>query len=213
MADAKISQSGEATVKISPQTLPNVTVSRQNLPEELATAPRNQKAEAVKADPSSVRANPPVFSTLSPETNWSLVEATQREPSSSEHAGKSTAHAARALIEERPDLAGLPFGKVVSMLARGLTPPAGSTPPAADETTTPPEPEVVADVALPPLDAQAPEIVEGGDPAPPPAAPVGEQAADGTTQAALALLDALNESAEQAPAPAEPDPNDLFDLT
>jgi len=203
-------------VKISPMTLPNVTAARQNLPEASVAAPRNERAEAAKTDPASVRASPPVFSTLSSETNWSLVQATQEEPSAPEH-GKSPAHAARALIEANPDLAGQPFGKVVSMLARGLTP----TAPAEEESVLPPQP--TTEVETPPAESQAPEVIENAETPETPPAPAMTSPTEGET--ALALLAPPDEGGtpEETPslldlvaqaglaAPTETDPTDLLD--
>lgn len=137
-------------MKIAPQTLPNVAAARQLLPPTPpVTPPRNERAEAAKTNPADVRATPPVLSTLSSETNWRLTQMMQADDVAAEHAGKSPAQAARALIDERPDLADRPFGRVVSMLARGQTVPAATSAPPAEET---------ADVV--PAPPQAPEANE-----------------------------------------------------
>lgn len=121
-------------MKIAPQTLPNVAAARQLLPPTPpATPPRNERAEAAKTNPADVRAMPPVLPALSSETNWRLTQMMQADDVTAEHTGKSPAQAARALIDERPDLADQPFGHVVSMLARGQTVPAAASPPPAEE--------------------------------------------------------------------------------
>lgn len=58
------------------------------------------------------------------------------------------AQAARAALADRPDLAGKPFGKIVSLFARGLDlPPAGIASPEEPETPAPTAEEPPADTA------------------------------------------------------------------
>ena len=55
--------------------------------------------------------------------------------------GLNPAKAARAALVDRPDLAGKPFGHLVSLFARGLPLPAAEivAPPATETETTPSE--------------------------------------------------------------------------
>jgi len=84
------------------------------------------------------------------------LSPTAQELSAHGNSANSPAHRARALLADRPDLADMPFGKIVSGLIHGTLPDAPAND-ATDAGTVGDPPAVVDDPAAAPV---------GGDPAP-----------------------------------------------
>ena len=146
------------------------------------------------------------------------LSAAAQELSAHGNAANSPAHRARALIAERPDLASMPFGKVVSGLihntlpdapASEVTPPetgAVEDPPAAITGDTPP--------AVPPTEGAAPgtDIIDAG--APPTTTveePPAEPTADVVPPADVSTVDGGGAGEPVAPVPGATDTAQLIE--
>jgi hypothetical protein len=134
---------------ISPVQLSNVGTSEPRSDKSKANLPVAQDAVAA-----SVTSAPP----LTEETKKNLTFTTQEIASHSQHIHKvPPAQQAREAIAAHPELAGLPFGQIVSAIARGEPLPSVAAEsqheeepvqdPAVDETTSQPVTEPAVDIA------------------------------------------------------------------
>lgn len=141
-------------------------------------------------EPISSDEAPAVTVTLSPEAQAALGQTptTVEEPTGPGKSGSSPAHRARAAIADFAELADMPFGKIVSMLAKGLGFDSLLTPPDPKPTEIPPQTEETTG-------EETPEPTLLGVP-PEPEPPV-EEASDPAFDAAQLALDLLSAPEEE----------------